>query len=485
MTAQASTTPARRRWAWPAAIALAAVVAAATWWWFRPPPIPDIDLGNAEPELAEAVGEARAALAREPRSGEAWGTLGRTLLANELYPEISLVCFTHAERFEPDNPRWPYFKAGVQLNLGRRADALVSLERALRMNVAAADAETALRMLLAETHLALTNTMIAEGLFREQLDREPNHARARFGLATVLMSRGEWQSCREHFEACLRSPHARKKACIHLATVCAQLGDRKHTAYFSDLAARLPKDLAWSDPYYHEHVYLLKRMRDRYELADRFEAEGRFGLALKIVDGILAEHPNDDGALLTKGRLLTRMGQLQAAETHLRRALELAPDKVQAHYFLSLALLLRGESVLAKGAVPVPPPHQERPAEKPAEKPAATLTGSAAQAAPLFEQSAAAARRAIAAAPDFGRAYMALGRALYYLGRKADALAALRQAVHCNPEFVDNHFFLGEMLAEDGQLAEARHYLEQAQQLADPADPRPSNALKKYFPQVK
>lgn len=186
---------------------------------------------------------------------------------------------------------------------------------------------------------------------------------------------------------------------------------------------------------------------------------GSFSTAVRAaLDGILADYPEDDAAYLTKGRVLTRLGQFQLAETHLRQALKMAPEKIQAYYFLSLALLLHGETVLL------------------------AKNSDRAQADALFEQSAAAARRALEGAPDFGRAHMALGRALKQLGRKPEALAALRQAVHCNPEFVDNHLFLGEMLAEEGHRAEAQHYLEQALLLAEANDPRPKNALDKYFP---
>ena len=68
----------------------------------RPQAPPEVPTDGLDRELAEAIQEVRADVLASPRSSTTWGRFGRLLLANELYPEISLRCFRQAERLEPE-----------------------------------------------------------------------------------------------------------------------------------------------------------------------------------------------------------------------------------------------------------------------------------------------------------------------------------------------------------------------------------------------
>ena len=83
----------------------------------------------------------------------------------------------------------------------------------------------------------------------------------------------------------------------------------------------------------------------------------------------------------------------------MRRANQLAPEKAQVHYYLSLILMLKGEELKKKGE-----PDQAKAA---------------------FAEAAVWARKVLAVTPDNGLAYMTLGKSLKHLGERADALAAL------------------------------------------------------------
>src|SRR5437016_2969458 len=70
-------------------------------WLHDPPPVPpDIDLVEAEPEVAKVIEEARAEVVKSRRSGEAWGHLGMILLAHGKSKEAG-QCFAHAQRYAP------------------------------------------------------------------------------------------------------------------------------------------------------------------------------------------------------------------------------------------------------------------------------------------------------------------------------------------------------------------------------------------------
>jgi tetratricopeptide (TPR) repeat protein len=419
------------------------------------PAVPEVPLAGQDREVVEKVKVAREAVIRTPRSANAWGHLGRVLLANEIYLDIALVCFLQAERLDPDEPRWPYFSGGLLAGeQGKPEEGLPKLERAVLLAEGSLEPTFAPRLWLAETLVSLGRYEQAAGHFTKVLAAEPNNPRAHFGLGLLAYSRGEWEQCRSHMEACLGSPEARKKACVQLATVCEQLQDKEAADKYAKLAAHAPKDFDWRDPYVAQHLNLAVRARDRYRAVENLEAQGQLGNAASILEIMISEYKDDYRPHLMMGRIQGQMGQFQSAEIHLLKARLMAPDKIQVHYILSLVLFRKAEAMLAK-------------------------EGDSPKVKALFEESAKSARAALAIRPDYGYAHMSLGLALKRLGQRADALAAFREAVHCNPDFADNHLFLGETLAEEGDLAAARYHLEQARLLTNPNDTRPKAALDK------
>jgi tetratricopeptide (TPR) repeat protein len=435
---------------------LAAIAAGGAYVWLnRSPPVPEIPLAGQDREVVEKIKTARETVIRTPRSANAWGHLGRVLLANEIYLDIALVCFLEAERLDPEEPRWPYFSGGlIAGEQGKPEEALPKLERAVVLAEASLEPTFTPRLWLAETLVSLGRPEQAAGHFTKVLAAEPNNPRAHFGLGLLAYSRSEWQPCRTHMEACLGSPEARKKACVHLATVCEHLGDKDAADKYAKLAARAPKDFDWSDPYVAQYLNLAVRSRDRFRAVENLEAQGQLGNAASILEVLIAEYKDDYRPHLMMGRIQGQMGQFASAELHLLKARQMASDKIQVHYVLSLVLFRKAEAMLAK-------------------------EGDSPKVKALFEASAKSARVALTIRPDYGYAHMSLGLALKRLGQRADALAAFREAVHCNPDFADNHLFLGEALADEGDLVAARYHLEQARLLTNPNDPRPKAALDK------
>jgi tetratricopeptide (TPR) repeat protein len=296
-----------------AALLLAAAVGAYLWSRPRPAAPPEIPLADLDPKVAEVLEETRAAILKDPRSGPAWARLGRALLANELHWDLSLVCFREAARLDPTDPRWPYFAGMSLVNLRRPEDALPELRRAVELGDREGEANPAPRLYLAETLLSLEQFEAAETQFREALAAGPQNPRAHFGLGMLAYSRGQWQACRTHLEACLGSPAARKKAAALLATVCGRLGDSAAAARYGDLAARFPKDHYWADRFTDEHWHLARRKRTRYRKVDELEAQGRFADAAEHVAALVADYPDDYVSHIMAGRILAQLGQLPRA----------------------------------------------------------------------------------------------------------------------------------------------------------------------------
>jgi len=406
------------------------------------PPIPPlVPPDQSEPDVSAFIEKSRERVLKEPRSAQAWGALGQAFLANEMEDE-SRICFVEAERLDPSDPRWPYYQAGMLLSSGKPEAAVPYLRRAVERSAGAESDNPVPRLRLAETLLAVGRVDEAEDHFRQVLTWQPDDPRTHFGLALAAVVRQDWPNARSHLLHCLSSPVVRQKASAQLATVSQRLDDQADAEKYRQQADRLPADSDWSDPFATEYLRWAVKKNSRYQLADSLVRAGRLPEAVAELQLLLERYPDDYLPRLNAAKIFGRIGENRRAAMLLREAVRLAPDKVEAHYYLCLALSAEAEEL--------------------------TRSGDRDAAQKLYREAVDSARQALAIKPDFGYAYMSLGLFLKRLGQRADALAALQSAVRCNPEFADIHFHLGQMLVEEGRQSEAKKHFEQAVQMAPP-----------------
>ena len=145
------------------------------------------------------------------------------------------------------------------------------------------------------------------------------------------------------------------------------------------------------------------------------EAESAFRRALELAPNFIEAHNN-------LGNLYNGAGRFAEAEDSLRRALALNPDYVDSLF--NLGNLFYATARLAEGE--------------------------------------AAFRRVVALRPDFAKAHNNLGNLLLLAGRFAEAEVSLRLALTLQPDFVEALSNLGIVLQESGQFAEAELCLRRA-----------------------
>jgi tetratricopeptide (TPR) repeat protein len=426
-----------------------ALAACLGWRAYTTPAPPALPLGRMEKPVAAAVGDALQKVRRQPRSAAAWGDLGLVLSANR-YESQAVPCFAQADALDPADPRWPYDRATLLLAHDHRA-ALPLLRRAAGL------ARTPEERAAVLTRLALTE--IEDGQL-EDADRDlralgevaPDDPRLHLGLGLVAVARDDGAAARLHLSALTDSPFARKRACSLLAGLAG--GDRDSARRYQTLAAGLPPDLPWPDPFLAERTEYEVRRASRLGAAKALDDEGRHAEALAELRQLAEEDPHPE-VYHALGLTLMNLQQLGEAETMLRLAVRLGPDRADAQALLGSVLLLRAE----------------RRAREP---------GGQAEAAELAREALAAEDRAVALNPKHAPAHLTRARALKFLWRTDEALRAARAALLCGPEFPDVHLCLGEMLAESGQVREGLGHLEDAARLAPPNDPRPREALAKW-----
>jgi tetratricopeptide (TPR) repeat protein len=414
-----------------------------------PPDVP-LELEQVDPALRGAIETSRERVREDPYSPTAWGNLGRLLLDCRLI-EPAVESFRQAQRLNPADPRWPYLE-GVAL-LRRNPDAaLPSLRHAVELDEGGWQHGLAPRLRLAEVLLRAGQYDEAEAHLRNAVKQEPDSPSAQLLLGFLAYAQGRFEDSRAHLLRCRHSPYTQKKACAQLAVLSQRQGDAAAAEKYSQEARILPQDAPYPDG-------LLAISREarvgkpvQFNYLDYLMKQRRYTDAIALARQVVEKGP-DYRAYVLLGHAHSALGQLHQAEEALRKAVELAPDNVQANYFLAKVLFTWAEADRQRGG----------------DKDGAT--------AARFRDAAEHARKSVAGKPGHALGCVLLGRSLKRLGRRAEALDSLRQAVAFRPELPDPHLYLGEALAEDGRMVEARRQLEEAARLSAPDDPLHAEAL--------
>lgn len=448
-------TSSRRRWIFLALALLSAGGAAGVWWRLRSstaapldPPMPS---AIHDAEVRQVIERARQKVLDKPRSADAWGRLGMTLLA-QLFDRDADRCFAEAARLDPNEARWPYGRGRIALK--RDSDHALPFLRQAVSAAANSSSEhlSAFRLALAEALLERGEREEAEQLFGEECQHNPDNPRAAFGLGLIAVERGDRQAAGEYLTTARTSPFAQKLATVQLAVLARSRGDRAAADRYEKEAATLPNDQPWPDPFL-DRIMQLRVGRSRHEReVDELERQQRYAEAAEVWLGQLRER-RTCRACVGAAINLARIGDYERALPLLREALQLDPDNAQAHYTLALTLFSRAEKEW-----------QQSP-------------GSA-EATEWFRQSIPHAQRAAHLKPDYALAYLFWGLSRKYLGEPNAAIAPLRRGIACRPEYLELQLALGETLLEVGQYGEAEEHLENARRL-DSQDPRPPQALER------
>src|SRR5216683_524286 len=268
---------------------LAAGIGLAWWLWLtaRMPDPPVADLAGAEPVVAEAIEAARAAATRNLRSAAAWGHLGMVLQAHDYLAEAER-CFAQAEKLDAADPRWPYLQARTLLKDPLDPGAGV---RCLERAVERCGDVPAPRLRLGE----------AEAHFRQVLERDPKNPRALLGLGQVAHFRGDLKASLNHLTAsALVAPRVMATHAL-LAETQLRLGNERAAEEERRRLSQSTDDPAWPDPYFEEVQRCTVGVVPEINKASGLFQQGRAAEAVKMMQEIVARHPDSLLAYLALG----------------------------------------------------------------------------------------------------------------------------------------------------------------------------------------
>jgi tetratricopeptide (TPR) repeat protein len=413
----------RRLWLWvPLALVVLAVGAAGLWFYVLGPRPPDVDVAEAGPGVAQDIAEGRQSVRLFPFSAEAWGNLGMILHLYEYFPEAG-ECYARAAQLAPRNPRWPYLQGVIQMRFDLER-SLPLLKRAVELG---GDVPTP-RLLYGEALLLGGRPEAAEGPFRSVLEQQPDNARALLGLGRVAFGRGDLAASRDFLErSAALAPRVRTTQAL-LGQVYLQGGDAAAAEMKRALAATLPENPAWPDPYRKINLQELRGEAAAVFQSTALREQKKEKEAIDLLQRALVRHPQSATLQRALGRTYVALGDYAAADKAYQEAVRLRPDSVESQYE-------RGRLL----------EHQGNPRA----------------AAESF-------RQALRLRPHYGEAHYHLGQCLEAQGDTAGAIKAYREAVHYQPELAAAHQALGALLAMSSQYAEAQEVLERALKL-DPS----------------
>ena len=363
------------------------LVAAATaaWIWVSAPSIPHPDLAGADPLVVLAIDDAEARVRMTPESAEAWGDLGLVLYAQS-YGREAVECFRRATVLDERTWRWPFFAAAASSHLAP-ADGVTLMEEAIRRDPKAVWP----RLLRAEWLVTLGRGDEARADYESLLAVSPEHARARLGLARLLLTSDDADRALAALGTALDHPSTRRAARQFAAQVAARQGNRSEADRQLIAAAALPADTPWpEDPLAAELPLRRVGKRSRIKLVSQMESVGAVAEADALTRRIEEENP--EIYLFVEGRLQLQKGDAVAAEKAFRRAVEYDPRAVEIRFQLGRAIALQGRH---------------------------------AEAADVF-------RELLELEPGYGPAWLELGRSLIDIDTSA-AVAALESAIAYMP----------------------------------------------------
>jgi tetratricopeptide (TPR) repeat protein/serine/threonine protein kinase len=353
------------------------------------------------PQLDEAIGFSRVALALRPQSPGVHLNLGNPLMDRGRLDE-AVACYREAIRLKEDYADAHYGLGNALQKQRKLAEAEQSYRRALKYKPDYAEVYNNVGCALQKQGKLAE----AEQSLRQALWYKPDFADAHFNLGNALRDQRKLAEAEQSFREFVRYKPDFADAYFNLGNALHDQGKLAEAEQPYRQALKLKPDFA------EVHYNLGNALRKQGKLA---EAEHSYRQALKLKPDFAEVYNN-------LAIVLHDQGKLTEAEQSLRQALKLKPDYAEAYNNLGYALQTQGK----------------------------------------LAEAVAAYHKALELKPDLAEAYDSLGNALQKQGKLAEAVAAHHKALELKPDYADAHYNLGNDFAGQGKLAEAEHSYRQA-----------------------
>ena len=411
-------------------------------------------LDAEEPELVEFIQDLLESVRSDPDSVLMRGRLGMAYDVNS-FDMAAQFTYAQVEALDPEDFRWPYYRATALAKLGRYRDALQSLDRAI-----AIDSDYPSAWLLRGAWLLdLDRHEDAAQAYRRATDLasdDATAAAATVGVARTLMRQDRTDEAvilLERLAASFKHPHVLQL----LGNAYRRLGRLEEAR--SMVQSNTATPLGWPDERQLRKSEYVRGFSGRMLIAKNLLEQSQPRDALKILEPLRRTAPRDRNLLNNLSIAYKLAGRSAEAFEVLKLGLEADPDFHLFHFNIAVHYEDLGDDRRALQ-------HLERAIQlDPALLAAQQRRVDLLIRAQRFDD-------ALAALDEQARYAEAAPAALFDTGMVAGALekwplaiASFQQALSLDPSLQRGHLFLGRSLAEDGRFDEAREALALADKL--------------------
>ena len=409
-------------------------------------------------DLAEHLDALIRSVRTTPDSALMRGRLGMAYDVNRMR-DAAQATYRQAEVLDPEDFRWPYFRAHLIAETAEHAVALEVLDKAL-----AIDPEYAPAWLWRGSWLLKAgNPDDAMDAFSRAKELD-GAVEAQFGYAQAMVALGRHDEAAEVLES-LVNTFPRPFVYRTLGEALRALG-RIEEARVAMVQGAGAQPVVWADERRGQRTVHL-RGNASYELAKSLSAAGRLDDAVAILDRLQRHHPEahcarEEGFFLACNLMNSfsiaedRAGNPEQAFQTIRRGLDLNPNFIPFH--LTMANLHRQQRDLDSALGHVDRALELNPSRGYAHEQRGRLLFGMAR----YEEARTALQTALEYEPEKQTTLFYLGLVEVEEENWSAAVDKFERAIRVEPRFALGHVFLARSLAESGRLDEAR----QAQKLA-------------------
>ena len=421
------------------------------------------DLSRAHASVQAQLREAHAALTalESGARGEAYGHLGKLLMAGEYFEEAE-HCFRNAQALAPEEFRWPYYLGHVFRSTGRLAQAAEHFERALRLR----PDDLAALTWLGQVYIDAGRPEAAEPHLAGARALHPDTPAVLFQLGRAAAARRDYASAVEHLEAALRLSPAATTIHYPLAMAYRGLGDLEKALSYLDQGrsgAGGGAGVALPDPLMAQVSTVLRSPQVHWYLGLYAGGQGDWPEAVEQFRSAVRLAPDSPIMRLNLALALNRAGDARAALDQLEEAVRLDPRLAAAHFAMGTIYERGGRDLEAIDRYTLAATHDPNLAET------HLRLADALRRTDRLDASLASYERVLELEPDWKEARFGEAMALARLTRHREALNRLRVAMNRHPEEPAFPLALARLLAAspDPQVRNGQAALDLASALAE------------------
>ena len=187
-----------------------------------PPQLAERLLAAFEPHDRQRLLETYREALANPTDGELNGRLAMLLHGFGQY-ELASTFYRRVGSMEPSNFRWTYYLGVAMTAIGRDAEAIPALRRAIELDPDYLPAQLRLGKLLR----TVGDWDESRKIYRKVVRQRPDSARAHYGLGRIQFARGETQAALKSYQTASRLAPDFGAAHYGLGTVYRSLGEKE------------------------------------------------------------------------------------------------------------------------------------------------------------------------------------------------------------------------------------------------------------------